>query len=635
MDDFLQYFNNKVLGLEKPHPFWHFEPWDVKKRSDEVIDLANKDMVDLYSKEMMLHNLQDPHPFQTGYLKSTKPIRGLLGPTQGGKSKCPLMEITMMATGHVPIAFRYEEGEDTGIERIITEENIIRWGRRDTSTGEIIDYDSSQLKSRPTGWKEWNCGNIIGVGRYPEGKIAQPGDLIWIGTTLKALKQQWWPKITPTPACEIPEEFFDTRKCNNGVNSEDTTIYYTSGVAVVIITYESKWDRFEARGVHAIFLDEEPEDARVIPAAITHCKYLSITATPYRGITYMKDLLFPEEHNPALYLSHACAYDSPYLTAEKIAVNRTICPDYEIGARIWGMPTAIRGRPYFSDIRKIQYWRRKYKIPYTLSRIMPDKIVENSGQDFTAKLIPSEDEKDGMTWRIYEEVIPDTAYWLTADSAEGAEVEEEAGDSLSSIIFRSPKKGETKPVIVAELDTWVDIQVFANMCLAACRYYNSALMCAEGPTRGSYNALFYAETRDYPYWYRQTTIKDATRKMRKTIGFDTNTATRKAIIDNLAIWITEYGMDEFPEINSERVLKQMAECVVKFKNGKPRPDHETNGAMDLLICMGQGYHVFNYYREQIRCNRKKVDNRRKISLANQIISGKEKPVYMGDIRLNK
>ena len=107
------------------HPAYFLaEPWDVQKRTDELIDQATADGIDLHSEEMMRCIGAGPHGFQTAYLMSKVYRRVIMASNQIGKSFVVAIEILCRATGQIPICMRYPVGHDTGIQREITAPNI-------------------------------------------------------------------------------------------------------------------------------------------------------------------------------------------------------------------------------------------------------------------------------------------------------------------------------------------------------------------------------------------------------------------------------------------------------------------------------------------------------------------------------
>jgi len=118
--------------------FYYFEPFDVKVRSQRILDLALEDGVDLRAPAFTSLYGEDPHDFQSGYFRSCNKMRIVSGGSQTGKSICPRIEILIMSTGELPFTFRHDLGVDTGIKRHITPENlkqmVHRFGRHDSST---------------------------------------------------------------------------------------------------------------------------------------------------------------------------------------------------------------------------------------------------------------------------------------------------------------------------------------------------------------------------------------------------------------------------------------------------------------------------------------------------------------------
>jgi hypothetical protein len=230
------------------------------------------------------------------------------------------------------------------------------------------------------------------------------------------------------------------------------------------------------------------------------------------------------------------------------------------------------------------------------------------GTQVTIEDCPGDNQCD--SWRIYEKRSDEYAYYLMADSAEGSDIPSEAGDVLASLVMRPPDKsnGERFPQIVASLRSTMKTANFARVCSYALRYYNNALLCAEGPTRGSYNALFYAELAEYPFWFLQTSMRDSTRKIRSVKGFDTNAATRHALFDGIREVLDEYDENTQPEIRDEPLLVELSGCIISPSKGINRPDHTDASTLDTTICYGQGIYIWRHYPDQIKNRASRIED---------------------------
>ena len=634
------FLEQKFSGIERQHPFFYFEPWDVAERDDFTYAIAKSDGVDLDDDEMRRHVGSAPHPFQTGYLLSTAKFRTLIAASQAGKSYPAIIEIGIMVSGEKPISMRFPKGYDTHVKRVISRENIHRFGRFDVVTGQYLDRDDT-LKNIDN-QTEWDCGTIRGVGIYPDKKICPNGGVIWIGTTHKALWEMWWPKLSDTVHSIFPSEFINANLGVRGFSKAEWTIHCVRDTRITIISYESDPKSFEAITTHATVFDEEALQKACVTAAISHTKNFSMVLTPYNGMTYTKKLIFDDNKDPLNnQVFHATAYDSPYLARDEIKHRRSLMEKWEIGARIWGLHTEVKGRPYY-DRSKINAWIRRFKTPFKWGRFLPcseyDGIITRRDREkpglmgVKCRLEEADGDNQCDTWRIYEAFSKDCAYYLMADSAEGSDIPSEAGDVLASLIMRQPdsRKDEQFPKIVASLRSTMKTANFARVCGYALRYYNNALLCAEGPARGSYNALFYAELAEYPYWFLQTTVRDSTRKVRGTKGFDTNAATRHAIFDGIREVLDEYDESVRPAICDEPLLSELAACIINPSKGLNRPDHSDSSTLDSAICYGQGIYIWRHYGSQIK-NRSPLEDEPE-GILSRILrrSIPKKPVYLGE-----
>ena len=609
--------------------FKYFEPWDVEERPEEVLELAKKDDVDLSCDDYVRTGNVGPHPFQTGFFLSTKKVRALVGPTRGGKSLPALIEIGIMCSGELPIALQYNKGVDTGIKRLITNVNVRRWGRFDCKTGEFLDKDD---KAERDG--SWNCGTIVGAGKYPKEKIIPRvmveediDRVIWIGTKSTTIDDSWWPKITR--GVSFPEKFIDRTMGNNGTLQSNGKhfIFLINDIILSLRSYETSFTAFEGITAWACFFDEEATDQSCYNAAISHSKYFSAQMTPYNGITYTRDILF--KGDPRIDVFHATAYDSPYITREDIELYKRQYPEHEIKARIWGEHSAEKKQPYY-DVAKIRKWVKRIKeenpnLPCTeflpsqdyfgVKRAPMSQMPGLMDISVTMRLIDSYDKNDGkneaghnMAWTIFEEREDNCAYFVASDAANGADVPDNALDFQAATIFRGPKDGELYPVPVADIETTCKPDVFAKIVGLALNYYNWALLCAESARVGAANGMFYSEMQEYPYWLETVTRRSGTSTYITGKGLDNKAGTRKDIFDGIGKVFSTYTSDELPPIPCARILEQAMECQKVVKNGNFRPDHPKNKPNDLLMTYGMGLFVWKHYSIQIKCRRKTNKN---------------------------
>jgi phage terminase large subunit-like protein len=464
----------------------------------------------------------------------------------------------------------------------------------------------------PTGWKEWDCGNIKGVGKFPEQLILPPGGEIWLLTTQRVLLNFWWPRFQDPMRRIIPEHLIDKTK-NGGYKEKDRTVFLQRDSKIGCITYESGFDKAEGQRANVVIFDEEPPQEKMFHAGMQHGDMIMLIETPYRGITWSKDVVFPKTVSSDYSSFHATQYDSPYQGRAKIEARRKTMPKYEIKARIWGIASDIEGKPYY-DYDKLSIWVQRYAAPqYTLATFDPQsdfrgiRGLQFDDQTFIPGLLETmikrgkPSEPDGKaTWCMYEDVIEGQAYLLLADPAEGAEDPEEAQDVCASMIMRPPiaEKEEDRPKIVASLRSTLPTIAFARVCSYAARYYNNSMLGAE-TMRHAVNAAFAAELRDWPYWYHMTVTNDKTKTAKTCMGFDPNSKTRFSIFELIGEWIDSFEACQYPGIPDYPLLVELMECVVG-KHG--RPDHTRNGTLDSTMCFGTGLHILKFSPEQVRCN---------------------------------
>ena len=600
--DLVDYLADLTDDANKRHPFYLFEPWDPGVRDESIYEQAKKDNVyDAITNETF-KGIISPGKFQTGFLLSNAFMRVNLGGTQIGKSISAYIEMIIILTGEIPFALRYKKGVDTGILREIEADNIRRFGRFSLD-GEFLDHN---VKYKRDG--KWNCGTIKGVGVFPKEKIAPPGHVVWVGTYLKALEQYWWPRFEGGKRM-FPDEFIDKSRGRDGFSKKEQAIFFPQGRKLSFITYETGYNRFEAEKAWMVYLDEEPDDERIVPAAQSHThKGFALIETPYRGLTYTQPLIYRKGSASEKEVFHACQYDSPYQTEDLIHNTRVNLKPWEIEARVWGLHSEVRGRPFY-DRQKLAAWRRKYPRHFDLAEILPTRSytsieTESVGSpgllDIDCHMVMAEYDNDQTCWNIYEKPEDNVGYVLTADPAEGAANPEDAQDKCAALISRLPKEGEgDEPIICASIRSTLETVEFSKMCMVACQYYNGALIAAES-RRAAANATFYITARDWPYWYKMVKVGKSSMETTDSDGFDTNSKTRPMLFDMIGEYIKTHDAGSYPKIPDEALLKELEACMVG-RNG--RPDHPKGGTLDTAICFGILLYVNKFSPWQVQCNR--------------------------------
>ena len=635
----------------KKHPnYYTFEPWDVEERSREIIEQAGADDVDLNAPYLQRCIGSAPHGFQTGYLLSEIFGRVLIAGNQLGKSLAVLMDILMSATGEIPFAFRYDKGVDTGVPRPTTKENIIRWGRRDSESGKVLDHDKTVKPD-----DSWNCGNVIGVGVFPTSKIVPEGSMIRLASYMAMIEQNWWPAFTGESKAQlgafVPSFFIDKTKgsyVNRGFDTERKLVHLRRGVRLKMITYESEKRALEGIKVPT-YLDEEPPKEDLLGALFLHASRWSLSETPWRGITYSKKLAFPDRVSSQKQTFHASMYDCPYQTPQDIIDSRSELNDkpWEIGSRIWGIPTEQEGKPYY-DRSKINFWIQRFERPYRLVRFEPTEEWDHIKTDKRTSRLPglldthvrladAQKEDQRAVWRLYEDRLPGVGYVSASDQAEGdADAAEDAGDASACEMGRQNDDDPSKPVVAASLRSTLTTPMFTREVLYAARYFNNALLAPE-TGRGSANESFRMVAAEWPWWFKDVTIRQSTRQARAQLGFCPTTDRRDAVFNTLIRdWLDGYEKDEYPEIPDEWVLRELAGAIVgRTRGGAERCDHPTKGTLDSAMAYGILLFVFqDEFARQIRPHGESVVTEKRLSLLDLALAERGKrikgPVFLGE-----
>ena len=580
--------------------YYCFEPWGVTERSKLVLDQAIRDSVDLFSDDLMRCVGRPPHPFQDGFLLSTKFFRGVFASNQVGKSLGVFVDVVASATGEIPFSMRYPKGHDTGIPRPINRPNILRWGRRDRESGEVIDFNP---RAKPD--DSWNCGNVIGVGVFPAEKIVPPGSSIRIASYQKNILENWWPSFTGRKrdgmGAFMPHDLIDRNKGSHGLrgfNKQDYQCFLKRGVVLQFLTYESGAEKFEGIKVPT-YLDEEPPSEDIVGAVVTHTSRWVLIETPIFGITHTRDLIFPKRPTADQDTFHATAYDCPYLTAREIEQQRSIIggKEWELGARLWGVPTEQAGKPFY-DRTKINFWIQRFRMPYRLVSFQPtrewDGIKSNPRisrlpglMDTPIRMVECGEDDQRTVWKLYEDREDGVGYVSASDQAEGAETPDAAGDLSTDVIGRPSEDNPLRPVICATLRSTLPTPQFARESLYAARYFNNALLAPE-MGKGAANEAYKMVASDWPWWFMDTITRQSTRKQVEYRGFCPTSDRRDAIYETLIRdWLDEYEIDQYPDIPDEWILREAAGAIVgKTRGGAARCDHPLSGTLDSLTAFG-------------------------------------------------
>jgi len=564
-------FFEDVLAGKEESDFAYFEPFDAPPRPQWVIDLAAKYEVNLNP---------EGDPFQTGLLMDTSETPGYsanVAANQTGKSRVVLVESIILASGQIPISMRYDKGVDTGIPRKVNDFNIVRFGLN----------------------KEGNCGNIIGVGKYPVEKIPLPnsGTQIWIYSYQQIREKMWKPRLDEL----IPPYFLNHNKGVRGFSEGKQMYFFDTSATISLNTYEQGFTRMEGEKnkVVLIVLDEEPPDRRFLTSAIEHCKYLRLCFTPLRGLSwfyYDEYLPIINGQNKNAKIFSCTQFDSPNQNIDKVKLKLKSYKPYEVKPKIFGRFSEMVGKPYY-DFSITDKFLKAYVPRHTLARILPLIKPDTVRDAIIIKMTMQPAEEPGVdVWEIYEPYNERDAYWISADAAEGSDDPGLVQNKNAAYIHRLPRADEKFPVMAAALHTGMRNVEFAWMCLfAACRY-NFALIAPE--SRGDDGAVFLATIADYPHLYRHVNTNEKTNRLQERFGFDTTAATRKLIFDLVGTWI--YDHIENSRIFHYPLLKELNECITG-KGG--RPDHSERGSTDCIVAFGVGLYVYEIAKTQIRCNR--------------------------------
>lgn len=586
-------FFNTLATNKQESLFYHFEPWDGP---------TDEEMTRYPEKWRGERGVPPKHVpggagFQKAAMMSRKRMRGLLSANRIGKTIFVAVDAVVMITGELPYSYRVDAGVDTGIPRILPSkmkkfgrENIIRWGRRKIGSNEIIDFNPDVPEDGT-----WNCGNIEGVGRYPEERICGlENGQVWICCWGDHRDKTWIPLMKQL----IPQHCLNPKVGTNGFSQLNSVFHLVDGKQIRFVTYDQGYSKAEAEMAWAAILDEEVTDRRFFTGIVTHCRNLLMSWTPIHGMTWSYDDIYEpavQGKNPDIEVFHATMYDCPYIDPAYLKMLESNLKPYEFDSKVLGIYSRQEGKPYF-DYDTTRNWISKFLHKASFCEIRPSK--DKTIREIVAggvMSIPSNSESV-TAWEIYEDVKPDCVYWLSADVAKGNDDPEQAQDSSVAHIFRRPATSDKiqEPIHVATLRTTVPNTAFAWLCLYGAVYYNCALICPE--SKGEDGAVFCVEIRDYPYWFYMPTTNDKTGKISEKIGFDTNAKNRKLAVDKLRKWVNSHP--EESGIKHLKTIIEIHEAIYK----KERMDHPDRGSTDGLIAFAIGLFVWEEANAQIQRN---------------------------------
>ena len=591
-----------ILEGKKDDPFYFYEPWEPEPFEREE-----------YSKG-----------FQTSFHQSTAKLRIVIAGNRIGKSMCEAVEAIIAMTGEVPYSMRYEKGHKTDIPRLWKDEGPespgalarIRFGFIESKTDTWHPPRKYPDMPRPEWPKEAPCGYIEGAGVYPPEKISKrTGDRWWICTYKQARDDRW----VPFMSYYIPSQYLNTEYTLDGYSVRDQRFKLTNRNSICFITYEQGPERVQSAGVFGISLDEEPKlrkfytecDQRLMVGGSEG--FMTMGFTPLLGLSWSYQDVFKPCVDGLLdevEIYHATQYNSPYLSEDAVNSRAKRYKPYEVQARVYGRYSEMKGRPYY-DFEKLCGIEGKSGWIDTFIGGSKKKIIrpivpldEWNVEAFKNMKVVSETatfEDENVAWEIYEDnVHPEGAYFISVDTAEGAENEEDAVDRNAAFVHRLPieEKGENPewPVFVAALTSKMEVLPFARQVIYGAVYYNYATLVNE--ITGETGATFMSEVRDWPFFYRSVVLHDVTRKMRNKRGFETSAKTRTAVWDMVGDFINSH--DKPGCMKNFLLLK---ECSQAIYGKRGRPDHPDGGTSDCITAKGIALYVYKHGREQFHCNK--------------------------------
>lgn len=185
--------------------------------------------------------------------------------------------------------------------------------------------------------------------------------------------------------------------------------------------------------------------------------------------------------------------------------------------------------------------------------------------------------------RLYEEAQEKEFYVIGGDTA-GEGSDEFVGQCIDNTSLKQ----------VAVLNHQFDAHEFADQIYCMGMYYNKALLSIETNAGGSY-IVERLQRLGYENLYVREKQDTYLKKYEHAYGFNTNSATRKPLIDNLVeIMSTREGIDS---INDRKTLEEMLSFV---RSEQGRPQAEAGAHDDHIMALGIAH--FTRHQQKVRIN---------------------------------
>ncbi len=366
------------------------------------------------------------------------------------------------------------------------------------------------------------------------------------------------------------------------INKTDMTIKHKNGNSIVFSGLDDVEKLKSIYGITDIWIEEATElsesdfnqlDIRCREKPSDYSQII-LTFNPVSILHWIKRRFF--DNKPLNCTVHESTYkDNRFLTNEAISVLKGFERSdpyyysvYCLGE--WG----VTGRTVFDKELVTERLRqagsfKTYRFDYTIS----NDIYTMEPRITNIRLV---EDKNGYI-RLYKKPEKEQFYVIGGDTAG------EGSDEFCGQVIDNTSLEQT-----AVLNHKFDAHEFCDQIYCLGMYYNRALLSVETNAGGTFIVERLARL-GYPNLYVRERQDTYLEKYVRSYGFNTNTATRKPLVDNLVEALaTKEGIET---INDKKTLEQMLTFV---RNERGKPEAQAGAHDDHVMALG----IAHYTRHQ-------------------------------------
>lgn len=497
-------FSDDLLDEEASRNFWGYKPWG----------------------------------FQVDFHKSEKKIRASFCANRVGKTLSSIMEIFIMATGHIPESM-----------------------------------------------KDW----------YPRKKLAPNNSVLFMATIASDMHNEishpLIRKFVPLKTFGIKwKQAKQCYECPNGIEiflksyEAGWDTFQGSGVWAIMLDEEP---------------DDKKIYTECLTRILTTGGYMWFSMTPLKGYSFVyHDIYLASKKDKGIDVFAAKMYDCPYLKKEEIDKIVGKYPEHERKSRING-EFSIAVETHVFDSIKLNKWL-DYITPApihyilgfggTLTGTISDlkiPIVKIEPEDFIPYSTGAININPNAVWEIWEEPKAGKGYVVGVDVASGQ------GEQLdhSVVSIKSVTGAGTINHVAALRTDCIKPYDLGKIVLAGAMFYNNAILVIENE---GYGDACIDSIRWYPYHYKTSIYQPDSKTLREKLGFQMKKNSRTVLLELERDLISKqaYPITVDKETISEMIMFQVCE--------DGRYDHPRGGRSDGIIASSVADWVLMKYPNMVK-----------------------------------